>query len=40
MLDEERERREKLEEKLLGLVGNIDENCNSNSHTVENTSEG
>lgn len=40
MLDEERERREKLEEKLQGLVRNLDENCNSDSRTKKGFLEG
>ncbi|EJW83609.1 hypothetical protein WUBG_05481 [Wuchereria bancrofti] len=35
MLDEERERCEKLEEKLQGLVRNHDENCNNNPRTTK-----
>ncbi|VDN89651.1 unnamed protein product [Brugia pahangi] len=35
MLDEERERREKLEEKLQGLVRNRDGNCNNNPGTTK-----
>ncbi|CAG9531678.1 unnamed protein product [Cercopithifilaria johnstoni] len=40
MLDEERERREKLEEKLQGLIRNLDENCNSDSGTTRDVLEG
>uniref|UniRef100_A0A1I7VK95 PH domain-containing protein n=2 Tax=Loa loa TaxID=7209 RepID=A0A1I7VK95_LOALO len=40
MLDEERERREKLEEKLQELVRNVDENCNSDSRTTKSLLEG
>uniref|UniRef100_A0A0R3RPD0 PH domain-containing protein n=1 Tax=Elaeophora elaphi TaxID=1147741 RepID=A0A0R3RPD0_9BILA len=40
MLDEERERREKLEEKLQDLVRNLDENCNGGSHTAKSCLEG
>nr|CDQ01504.1 Bm859 [Brugia malayi] len=35
MLDEERERREKLEEKLQSLVRNRDGNCNNNPGTTK-----
>ncbi|VDK84719.1 unnamed protein product [Litomosoides sigmodontis] len=39
MLDEERERREKLEEKLQDLVRNLDKNCNSDSRTTNDALE-
>ncbi|VDK69255.1 unnamed protein product [Onchocerca ochengi] len=40
MLDEEREKREKLEEKLQDLIKDLSENCNRNSRTTEGSLQG